>query len=462
MSDSIIQYPPLPEWALGHAWPTARWFPLKLNPARLAYSQSTTRFRLNHSGRRSYKTELAMRRLVSAIHADWSWRESADSRGPGRYAFTAPTRLQCKSIAWVALKELVPRIWLKEPPRETELMLTTLWGTILQLFGLDSPERMEGGGYDGIVVDEIANCKPSVWAQHLRPTLSDRMGWAEFIGVPEGRNHFHGLATTALASPDLWTVAGWHSDTVLDALEIAQVRTEMDEETFNQEYGGSFISWRGRAYYQFDVELNCRPCMYDSTRDLVFCFDFNLSPGVACVVQETPAGTEVIGEVWVPRNSNTEIVSRKLLEMYANHPGKVICFGDATGGAGGSASVRGSDWDLVRATLDPVYGSRVTYRYPDSNPRVRSRINALNSRIKTADGLRHLFVDSARAPHVVNDLDGVVLVEGSSDKLNKPQGSDLTHVSDALGYYAHLRWPLNETVLQATGPIVVGDVPNYG
>ena len=460
MSDAnAMQYSPLPDgWPLGP--PSARWFPLKAFPARTTYTMSTTRFHLNHSGRRSYKTEIALRRLVAALYEDL-WQQEHAPWGPGRYAFAAPTRPQTKDIAWVKLKELIPTIWLKESPRETELRLTTRWGTTLTLFGLDRAERMEGGAFDGLVVDEIGNVKSTVWHQHLRPTLSDRFGWAEFIGVPEGRNHYYDLEQTALASPELWTVAGWHSEMVLDPAEIAQVRAEMDTLTFDQEYGGSFVAWRGRAYYQFDPEANCRPCAYQPLEELIFCFDFNVSPGVACVCQETAIGTVVIGEVWVPRNSNTEIVCRKLLDDYGEHPGRVVCYGDATGGAGGSAQVKGSDWDLVRATLDPVYGSRVSYRYPDHNSRVRARINATNSRIKTADGQRHLFVDPAKAPHVVKDLDGVTLVEGTSDKIHKPQGSELSHISDALGYYISLRWPISDTVLEPEGTIVTGEARAY-
>jgi len=315
VNKSAINYPPLPDWTLGQEWPTARWFPLKPLPARTRYIESSTRFRLNHSGRRAYKTELSLRRLVSALHGDL-WRQATASWGAGRYAFSGPTRPQTKSIAWVALKSMVPKIWLKEPPRETELMLTTKWGTTLQLFGLDSPERLEGGGYDGIVVDEIANCKADVWYQHLRPTLADRQGWAEHIGVPEGRNHYYDLMQQALAQPELWTVAGWHSDTVLAPAEIEQLKREMDTLTFDQEFGGSFVSWRGRACYPFDIERNCRPCRYEPLHDLILCFDFNIAPGVACVAQETAAGTEVIGEAWIPRNSNTELVCRKLLETY--------------------------------------------------------------------------------------------------------------------------------------------------
>jgi len=408
---------------------------MKPHPARAAMARSTTRFHINHSGRRGYKSEIEKRTLVLALQDDmrrWANPERWGQRKPwgaARYAYAGPTRPQTKEIAWVDFKKLIPKEWLAERPRETELKFTTLSGAILQLFGLDRPERIEGVGWDGIVIDEYGNCRPDVWGEHIRPALSDREGWAHFIGVPEGRNHYYKLMLFALAHPELWSVHHWHSDTVLTAEEIAQVKAELDELTYNQEYAGDFVSWQGRAYYAFDMETHCRPCAYEPGRTLIFCFDFNINPGVAAVCQETAAGTEVIGEVWIPRNSNTELVCRRLLTDWGEHTGAVECYGDATGGAGGSAKVSGSDWDLVRTTLRPHFGSRITFMVPRSNPRERARINSLNSRLQSADSSIRLFVDGVKAAHVAADLDGVALLEGGSGEIDKEHGDKtLTHI----------------------------------
>ena len=39
--------------------------------------------------------------------------------------------------------------------------------------------------------------KNDVWDTILRPTLSDQMGDALFIGTPEGRNHFYDMYVDA-------------------------------------------------------------------------------------------------------------------------------------------------------------------------------------------------------------------------------------------------------------------------
>jgi hypothetical protein len=105
----------------------------------------------------------------------------------------------------------------------------------------------------------------------------------------------------------------------------------------------------------------------------VFCFDFNVEPGVAVVCQEMKLpnkriGTAAIGEVYIPRNSNTESVCKKLINDWREHRGYIYVYGDATGGARGSAKTEGSDWDIVKRTLRSHYGDRVIMKVPKHNP----------------------------------------------------------------------------------------------
>jgi hypothetical protein len=182
---------------------------------------------------------------------------------------------------------------------------------------------------------------------------------------------------------------------------------------------------------------------------LDFSFDFNVAPGVACVSQEMDLpndewGTGVIGEVWIPNNSNTPAVCRRLIKDWGEHHGPITVYGDATGGARGTAKVAGSDWDLVKRELRAHFGDRLRFRVPHQNPAERARVNALNSRLQATDGTIRLMVDPKHAPHVVKDLDGVRVLEGGSGELEKKPGSELTHISDALGYRVVREFPTTE------------------
>lgn len=212
------------------------------------------------------------------------------------------------------------------------------------------------------------------------------------------------------------------------------------------------MSFTGRAYYNFDREVHAvRRLRYNPNLPLVLGFDFNREPGVAVYLQELFVEglgwcTSGIGEVWIAENSNSRKVAQRIVrDWHAIHRGEVHVYGDATGGAGGSAKVDGSDWDLVRAELEPWLGERLKMFVPGRNPSPRARVNAVNTRLLAADGSVRLLVDPISAPHVIEDLYGVTVKPGGSGEFDRPtsgQKSLLTHVSDALGYYVARQFPV--------------------
>jgi hypothetical protein len=451
-----------------------RWVDLRHHATQQAYWNSPHRFNVVPAGRRSGKTELAKRKLVRrALGATTSWRPS--------FFAAAPTRDQAKRIYWDDLKALVGRNMMAKPPSETDLCIYTLTGAELWVVGLDKPERIEGKPWDGGILDEFGNCKPNAWGANVRPALSDRQGWCDLIGVPEGRNHYYDVNNNALAqmqelgAKSEWGSFTWPSKDILPPEEIAAAMRDLDELTFDQEYNASFVNFEGRAYYPFNQRLHCKPLGYDPRAPLILCFDFNVEPGVCAIIQEqslpgqyhrTPfpakvrggnpipnpegapmldrplAGSGVIGEVHIPRNSNTPAVCRKIIADWGNHQGPVRCYGDATGGARGSAKVEGSDWELIERELRPKFRERLAIRMRESNPAERARVNAVNSRLKSTFGDIRLMVDPRKAPNVVKDFDGVTTLKGGSGEIDKAANPALTHLTDAIGYYIEAEFPV--------------------
>jgi hypothetical protein len=446
----------------------ARWYPqgkpMRAHAIQAAYYQSRHRFNVVPAGRRSGKTEIAKRRLVRRAV------RGSDFDRP-RYFAGAPTWDQAKRIFWADLKRMVPRDAMRGgtgkrvPWSDGELIIPLWHGGEIYLLGMDKPERIEGAPNDGGVLDEYGNMKAKAWGEHVRPALSDRAAWCDLIGVPEGRNHYYETDEKAQAelaehgAASEWGRFHWVSADILPAKEIEAARRDLDELTFQQEYEASFVNFEGRAYYAFaDAnKVHILP-LYDPKQPLIICLDFNVAPGVAAIVQEmrlaTAGGesvTGVIGEVWIENNSNTLAVCRKILTDWAGiHTGRVEVYGDATGGARGTAQVEGSDWDLAKKHLAkgfpglPGFGPRVAFYVKDANPAERARVNAMNSRINTASGARRLLVDPKAAPHVVRDLDGVRTLKGGSGEIDKKIDPKLTHISDGLGYYVDYRFPVAE------------------
>lgn len=440
---------------------TSRWNRLDPHPEQMRLWADTitgkVRFVVVPSGRRSGKTELAKRhiilRAIECTHID------------GWFVCAAPTYNQAKQIYWRDLKLMVPSALIAKVS-ESNLCITLITGVELQVVGMEKPERIEGRPLDGIVLDEYANMKENVWKDHIRPSLSTRgrPGWAWFIGVPEGRNHYYRLSRKAQGKKiKNWGHYHWKSSDILDPEEIESARQDMDPMTFAQEYGGDFINFQGRAYYPFTIDTHADETLeYMPEKDLIFCFDFNVKPGVCGILQEQPYRgrkknvsstiTAGIGEVWIPNFSNTEKVCDKLIQDWKHHSGRVLLYGDASGGARGSAKVMGSDWDIIMRKLKPHFPGRVKMRVNKANPAVRARINAVNSRFMTADKIIHFKIDPDKCPFMVTDFEGVTLLEGGSGEIDKYSDPTLTHMSDGIGYFIHRKHPI------AGGKMVIRDI----
>ena len=404
---------------------------LRFNAKQQRFWQSKTRFNLVTSGRRSGKTEIGIRRRAHNFFKS----------PPGYRGFiAAPTRQQVKRIYWHRLKNILPRKL--RVISETELTFYyPSMDKMLCLIGMDRPERIEGSLWHDGLMDETGNMKESAWPEHVRPMLSDTRGTCDLIGVPEGRNHYYTLYQYAMESGDPeWRVHHWTSAEILPPEEIEAARLSLDERTFKQEYNGEFLSAISRIYYVFNELKHVHNIRYYPELPLIFCFDFNVSPGVAAIAQEQDGTTCVIDEIWIKNDSNSLKICNELIGRYGNHEGVIYCYGDATGGARGSAKVLGSDWDLIRMRLQGHFGNRVAFRVKSHNPAEKSRINAVNSRLESISGDVGMLIDP-KCKHLIRDFNEVE--PGSDGSINKTIAPMLTHISDAIGYYIELEYPIN-------------------
>jgi hypothetical protein len=124
----------------------------------------------------------------------------------------APLLKQAKAIAWARLKQkLLPLLSTGAlTVNEGDLSVHVRHnGATIRLFGGDNPDALRGVRLDGVVIDEVAQIKPEVWNEVIQPALSDRLGWAMFIGTPSGVNLFSELYYRAQGGEDGWKAALW-------------------------------------------------------------------------------------------------------------------------------------------------------------------------------------------------------------------------------------------------------------
>lgn len=402
-----------------------RWYPLIPNPEGEKFAACTKRFQVVAAGRRSGKDERSKRKAI--------YRAIMGSPFPNpTYRLCAPTLAQAKAIFWNDLKLFIPRKDMACDPIETELTIKLAHGPQICVNGLDKPQRIEGVPCDGFVFTETDDMKPGFWEEHLRPCLSDRLGWAIFNGVPEGIGFLYDLSRLALTDPE-WAFFTWPSREVLPEAEIESARRTMDPRTFRQEYEASFENATGRVYYAFDRQQNVKEPPKDIAEagGLLVGIDFNVNPMSACILWDSPASTWMIDEIAIHGRSNTQEMIAEIRSRYGARV--TTAFPDPTGRHGTTnAPVGRSDHEILKQA-----GFTVLCR---GTANVRDGINAVNSRLCSASGERRLFL-SPKCKHHIEAFERHAYKDGTSQP-NKEDGHD--HHCDNVRYPIEYLHPVKE------------------
>ena len=214
-----------------------------------AFHDRTQRFAAIVAHRRAGKTVACVNDLIRAA--------LTCKRDNPRLAYIAPYFTQAKDIAWNYVKQytaVIPGV----ETNESELRVDLPNGGRVRLYGAENYDRLRGIYLDGVVLDEPADIDPRAWPEVIRPALSDRGGWAVFIGTPKGRNAFYeiwagdsdGKWNGAINDPDWFALMLKASETnILAPEELDDQRKQMSADQFEQEYECSFQAAIQGAYY---------------------------------------------------------------------------------------------------------------------------------------------------------------------------------------------------------------------
>jgi hypothetical protein len=249
-----------------------------------------TRWAVAVAHRRAGKTVACVNELIR--------RAGACDRDDPRFAYIAPQLNQAKDIAWQYLKQyssFIPGVKV----HESELWVQLPGGARIRIYGADNPDRLRGIYLDGVVLDEFGDMDPTVWSQVIRPALSDRKGWAVFIGTPKGKNTFHTIWTDAQDDPAWTPIMLRSSETgLLDAAELNDARRMMTADEYAQEYECSFEAAVKGAYYgkeMNDAEDRIAPVPYDPRLPVHTAWDLGVADStVIWFIQVTGRETRII------------------------------------------------------------------------------------------------------------------------------------------------------------------------
>jgi phage terminase large subunit len=215
-------------------------------PQFIPFHNRSERFAILVAHRRAGKTVATINDLIK--------RAAETNRPDARFAYIAPFYSQAKDVAWNYLKHYTAPL-LADTPNESELRVDLVNGSRIRLYGADNAERLRGLGFDGVVLDEFANWRPGVWSEVIRPALSDRQGFATFIGTPAGKNEFFELWQIAQQSNAWFKLELKASETGLILPEELDAAGEaMSKDQYAQEFECSFDSAITGAFYAEALE----------------------------------------------------------------------------------------------------------------------------------------------------------------------------------------------------------------
>lgn len=377
------------------------------------------RFRVIVAGRRFGKTFLSTAEILS----------KALSAKDQHVWYVAPTYKAAKEIAWDMLLSQIPATYIVKK-NESALTIVLLNGSTISLKGAEKPDNLRGRSLDFVVLDEFADMRKEAWFEVIRPSLSDRVGSAVFIGTPKGRNHFYDLYGKGVDGDDGWSA---HQYTTIEGgnvppEEIQSAKSDLDDRTFQQEYEAQFVNYSGIIYYSFKREESV--IRHDGDRSVIHVgMDFNLDPMSAVLMTRKGDTLHVFDEI-VMFGSNTDEMVAEIRTRYGN--GTIVIYPDP-------ASRQRKTSAGGRTDLSILQNAGFEVRVRSSHAAVRDRINSVNSRLLSKDGHRRLFVDP-KCKKVIESLERHTYKEGTS----QPEKDGFDHMNDALGYAVEYLFPIRK------------------
>jgi len=389
-----------------------------VNTTRRAILNDSARFKVIVAGRRWGKTILSLMYLLK------------DEFKPNeRRWFITPTYRQGKMIVFPVLRQMFSG-FNNAKLNESEMSVIFDNGAELAVKGADNENNLRGVELTKCVMDEMAYIKPHVWEEIVMPMLATTQGECLFIGTPSGYDMMYELYSKG-QSEKSWK--SWQFTTLEGGFvpkeEIELAKRTMDEVVFKQEFEGSFETTGNRAAYNFDRETHCVQTNELSNK-LWWGVDFNVDFMTATLACEYTNGTIHFFDELRLKNSNTEelaIAMKKIapgIEVYPDPAGKAR-----------STTSRRSDHQILRD-----HGFLI--RAKKSHPSHIDRLNALNRKLKDAEGNIGMTIDPS-CIYLIKDLE-----QCQRDRrggLDKSQ-IELTHALDACSYAISHKFPIRKMI----------------
>ena len=340
---------------------------------------------------------------------------------------------------------------LMKKPNESEKSVQLIGNRMIFFKSGHEFENLRAETLDGCIIDEYRQQSKFLWQRVIRAMLARKNGWCDFLSTPNGFEHFYDLFEMAKSDKSgEW--AAFHAPSSeawwWTPEEISSAKATMSEAEFSQEIMAEFRDLAaGKAYLSFGTHNLSMTSPFSKTVGLwspympiILGPDFNITPMAWTISQMNHLDWYFFDEIFL-RQSHTleasEVFAHKVLIMkeqgFKAEPNVIIC-GDATSKSSQRAAAGKSDYDILESTLKK-YGITYQQRTPETNPKVKDRVNTMNMMMRAADGSVHFYLNPETCPNLKKDCERVVWKIGASGAfLDQVSNPDLTHISDGAGY----------------------------
>ena len=305
----------------------------------------------------------------------------------------------------------------------------------------ESPDTgLVGEGLDWLIIDEAAIISQTICEQYLRPTLSDRGGWALFVSTPRGYNWLYDLSTRGQSDDysewESWQHPSNYSRYFRDNIE--DLKRELTKETFEQEYLAQFTSFAGKVY-PFDRNVHVGRFDYNPHWETYCSVDFGYRmPSVVWLqVGKVDGDVEIhiIDEVIHDTNIKTEELAEKILSKdYAVQ--QVYC--DPAGAGVQSTSGIGDVEIFKKKGIFP------RFRKDKISRSIPSGIDLVRSFVENAEGKARLYV-SHKCKGIIEDFENYRYPDRKANQQLKDEplkDGRHDHGMDAVRYFFTNRFPI--------------------
>lgn len=129
-----------------------------------------------------------------------------------------------------------------------------------RLASLPAAESLRGKKFDFIICDEFSLYNQVVWETILQPTLATVNNFkALFISTPRGKGHFYNMFKRGLDPNEhkwvSYSAPSW-ANPLVDLEFIDDVKKQIPEKIFNQEYGAEFLDDSGSIFENISACVN--------------------------------------------------------------------------------------------------------------------------------------------------------------------------------------------------------------